>query len=514
MHFSWVLIACFIFLELHQNEVDAHWFRNIKRKIRIRPKVPFVRGSLCRMRHHRTIVDENNRYVKCVRSCPSTGYQELYSVRWGHYCKPVVIPKGCSDQYCNTCIASYKWIFDATRYRSKCVRKCPSGYRERMPRCEKCLVNNCQRCENDLWRCSKCKWGLALQRTYMGSTLCLRRCSRGFEKKNVDGVVRCSRPIVPTPPLPTTDITTDMSTTEETSTTDVPTQQPDTTNIITSSETPTTQTTTTTTATTTTTTPQPTTTTPQPTTTTTAKPPPKGCEDTFCTMCSEGYRKLVLPFGNSTCVERCPVGFAAQGVVCLACSDARCGSCEASISECERCRPGFSLMLDAKNISTECVRYCPKGYTTETINGAQVCTKEEERECPVANCDQCIGDSLVPLNRGCLKCKKGFTLFRGSLSDHCYTVCPPGHNEITEPKTKSAICEKCKIPFCKICNRADICDACIEPMVLDTSTNRCRFCREYTTYSYATRKCVPVDTNQPESNLDNNEIVFGGPLVG
>ena len=36
-------------------------------------------------------------------------------------------------------------------------------------------------------------------------------------------------------------------------------------------------------------------------------------------------------------------------------------------------------MLDATNISTECVRYCPKDYVKENVNGASTCMKEKEK---------------------------------------------------------------------------------------------------------------------------------------
>ena len=36
-------------------------------------------------------------------------------------------------------------------------------------------------------------------------------------------------------------------------------------------------------------------------------------------------------------------------------------------------------MLDAANISTECVRYCPKDYVMQKINGASTCIKEQEK---------------------------------------------------------------------------------------------------------------------------------------
>ena len=41
------------------------------------------------MKRHRIIVDENNLYVRCSRRCPSNGYSEMYSITWGHYCKPI-----------------------------------------------------------------------------------------------------------------------------------------------------------------------------------------------------------------------------------------------------------------------------------------------------------------------------------------------------------------------------------------------------------------------------------------
>ena len=65
--------------------------------------------------------------------------------------------------------------------------------------------------------------------------------------------------------------------------------------------------------------------------------------------------------------------------ISLACADSRCGLCDASITECTKCKAGFSLMLDAANISTECVRYCPKDYVMQKINGASTCIKEQEK---------------------------------------------------------------------------------------------------------------------------------------
>jgi len=61
-------------------------------------------------------------------------------------------------------------------------------------------------------------------------------------------------------------------------------------------------------------------------------------------------------------------------------------------------------------------------------------------ECPVANCEDCVDDSIFPLYRGCRMCKQGFNLFRGALNDHCYTSCPPQHFNVTEKQTNSSIC--------------------------------------------------------------------------
>ena len=52
------------------------------------------------------------------------------------------------------------------------------------------MVADCHRCKS-LWKCSKCNQGFSLQRTIMGSTVCVVTCSRGFTKKKVAGVDRC-----------------------------------------------------------------------------------------------------------------------------------------------------------------------------------------------------------------------------------------------------------------------------------------------------------------------------------
>ena len=36
-------------------------------------------------------------------------------------------------------------------------------------------------------------------------------------------------------------------------------------------------------------------------------------------------------------------------------------------------------MTDAVNVTMECVRYCPKGYTKEDVEGVDTCVEEEAR---------------------------------------------------------------------------------------------------------------------------------------
>jgi len=36
-------------------------------------------------------------------------------------------------------------------------------------------------------------------------------------------------------------------------------------------------------------------------------------------------------------------------------------------------------MTDALNITMECVRYCPEGYTKEDVDGIDTCVEEEPR---------------------------------------------------------------------------------------------------------------------------------------
>ena len=48
------------------------------------------------------------------------------------------------------------------------------------------------------------------------------------------------------------------------------------------------------------------------------QPPPDGCNDLYCTECSEGYLKLITsPMGNMTCVKQCPVGYSPSANSCF-----------------------------------------------------------------------------------------------------------------------------------------------------------------------------------------------------
>ena len=62
----------------------------------------------------------------------------------------------------------------------------------------------------------------------------------------------------------------------------------------------------------------------------------------------------------------------------LACADRRCASCSVSLAECDKCYPGYSMLLDAFNITLECVRVCPTGYKTEIINKTKLCIPKKD----------------------------------------------------------------------------------------------------------------------------------------
>ena len=88
-----------------------------------------------------------------------------------------------------------------------------------------CFSTDCNRCAGP-WTCTECERGFALYKSpYMGSTVCLRRCVRGYVKRNVYGVMKCVRRgtvIKTTTTTPTTTPTT--TTTEEFTTKDTTTK--------------------------------------------------------------------------------------------------------------------------------------------------------------------------------------------------------------------------------------------------------------------------------------------------
>jgi len=55
-----------------------------------------------------------------------------------------------------------------------------------------CFIKSCVRCSS-MWECGKCKKGFALQKSYMGDTVCVRWCRWGFIKRRVNGVYSCVR---------------------------------------------------------------------------------------------------------------------------------------------------------------------------------------------------------------------------------------------------------------------------------------------------------------------------------
>ena len=62
-----------------------------------------------------------------------------------------------------------------------------------------------------------------------------------------------------------------------------------------------------------------------------------------------------------------------------ACSDKRCASCNSSLAECDECFPGYSMLLDSFNITTECVRDCPKKHEEKVIDGKSVCIRRKKQ---------------------------------------------------------------------------------------------------------------------------------------
>ena len=62
-----------------------------------------------------------------------------------------------------------------------------------------------------------------------------------------------------------------------------------------------------------------------------------------------------------------------------ACSDKRCASCNSSLAECDKCFPGYSMLLDSFNITTKCVRDCPKKHEKKVIDGTSICIIQKQQ---------------------------------------------------------------------------------------------------------------------------------------
>jgi len=397
------------------------------------------KSIICRMKHHRTVLDTNNKFDKCRRKCPDN-YREKYTAQWGHFCVPIIIPTGCIDESCVRCKESYKWI--SLSNKGSCVAECPVGYyTSPYKTCIKCTIEDCEVC-SDKWTCRKCNEGHLLYATlYMKSYICVSKCPPTHERLDKDGISGCMKKYVPPtkPPTKVADIVT--------------------------------------------------------------KPMlPPGCADQLCFKCKWNYFKFYLQTGGRVCLLQCPTGYGAVEGLCVSCSDRRCSKCDSSLSECNKCFPGYAKVLDAFNITTECVRSCPNKHKESTLNGTRICQRKVQKECPVSNCEKCVRSNLHILHRGCVKCTKGFVLFRGIFNDHCYTECPPGYYKGVKPGTDIQTCIKCNSAFCSACENGKICTKCIEPMILDPFTLKCTTCSALTDYDFKQKKCVQLGSRLYSGN--------------
>ena len=180
-----------------------------------------------------------------------------------------------------------------------------------------------------------------------------------------------------------------------------------------------------------------------------------------CKDCKEGY---VLY--NNICYERCPVGtFLSQDQRHCEDCDAKCAECH-NKKTCIRCKIPYVLQGE------ECQTECENGY----YDSERVCY-----ECQNPNCEKCSSEDSTK----CTKCPAGTFFYKGN----CLTLCPDDTYEGTDNE-----CFPCS-PNCKTCSvTSDNCESC--PPGLKLSKGECKSeCPERTTEVDGT--CVPCSDPSP-----------------
>eukprot|EP00794_Sanderia_malayensis_P003090 gene3090-3556_t len=129
----------------------------------------------CRILHQKSILDRRGHVTRCVSECEA-GYEEIYSWRYGHYCKK--LPSGCAVQSCRKCLPGYYQLRRRYSYWSRCVDKCPIHFILENGKCEALRKG----CEN--LNCTKCSHGYFLYpfRRSAFFSKCQSRCPIGYEK--------------------------------------------------------------------------------------------------------------------------------------------------------------------------------------------------------------------------------------------------------------------------------------------------------------------------------------------
>ena len=206
---------------------------------------------------------------------------------------------------------------------------------------------------------------------------------------------------------------------------------------------------------------------------------------------------------ENQCLSVCPPGNmpSSDGGSCQACPN-NCDNCSSSVS-CEVCQNGFLLLVSDRT----CVKECPTGFLKQyATRSCQPC---------LSNCDNCFDLT------SCHKCDDRHVYYAPNRS--CQSQCPDGYF----PNPANTQCLECKYPCSTCVGSAAQCLSCGRDMVLDKTSNSCRFCCNSDKAvalpccdcDASSTECIMRDDLQPTESLvlddkgSNKFVIFGVVLV-